>query len=240
MLAVLLLGGCGRGSEDFTVHIARPTERVMEALGHAQLDSAIASHFPGLKVDRTSPAPGDVLYTIPGDGRFPATVHLTFEGANGGKETVVHAAVDVPGVKVDFDGKTKVISEFKVELALRSIISAMGNKLESGGDLASDQKAFAQLLTALAIVTDSKQLALAKDIERNPDWYMGGFGSLYDGDDSGDRADAAYGNPAVGEDPNEAAREQVYREKERTAAAAAPADDTAGEDTRGSGGEAEE
>jgi hypothetical protein len=236
ILALLLLSGCGHGSEDFTVHIARPADRVMEALGHAQLDGKISGHFPSLKVDRTAPGKGEVLYTIPGDGRFPATIHLTFEAVNGGKETVVHAAVDVPPVKVDFAGEDKVISEFKVERVLRDLIEEAGSKLESGVDTAAQRKQLSQLLTALAIVTDSKQLALAKDMERNPDWYMGGFDSLYDGDDSdedGDRAAPAYGNPAVGEDPNGAAREQSYKDKARAADASAPMDEANGDNARG-------
>ena len=236
LLALLLLGGCGRGSEDFTVHIARPADRVLEVLGHVQLDGELAGHFPSLKVDRTAPNKGEVLYIIPGDGRFPTAIHLTFEEVNGGKETVVHAAVDVPPVKVDFAGKDKVISEFKVERALRRLIEAAGSKLESGGDTAPQRKEFSQLLTALAIVTDSKQLALATDMERNPDWYMGDMGSLYDGADSdedGDRAAPAYGNPAMGEDPNATAREQSYKDKARAADASAPMDEANGDNARG-------
>lgn len=236
LMAVLMLGGCGRGSEDFTVHIARPTDRVMDVLGHAQLDAEIASHFPSMKIDRTAPAKGEVVYTVPGDGRFPAMIHLTFEAVNGGKETVVHAAVDVPAVKVDFAGVDKVISEFKVERVLRELIEEAGSKLESGVDPAPQRKQLSALLTVLAIVTDSKQLAMAKDMERNPDWYMGGFDSLYDGgndDDSGDRAAPAYGNPAVGEDPNAAARRQGWKDKERAEEASAPMDEANGENARG-------
>ncbi len=236
LLALLLLGGCGRGSEDFTVHIARPADRVMEVLGHVQLDGELAGHFPSLKVDRTAPNKGEVLYIIPGDGRFPTAIHLTFEEVNGGKETVVHAAVDVPAVKIDLKGNDKVISEFKVERVLRDLIEEAGSKLESGVDTAAQRKQLSQLLTALAIVTDSKQLALAKDMERNPDWYMSGFDSLYDGDDraeDGDRAAPAYGNPAVGEDPNATAREQSYKDKARAADASAPMDEANGDNARG-------
>ncbi len=240
ILTLLLLGGCGRGSEDFTVRIARPADRVMQVLGHAELDRLIAGRFPGLKIERTQPASNEVLYTVPGDGRFPAAIHLAFEAVNGGKETVVHAAVDVPPVKVDFDGKTKVISETKVERALKDLIESVRTKLEAGGDTAGPEKDLSQLLSELAIVTDSKQLKLAQNMQRNPGWYMGGLDSNYDGENKEDRDRTegpapAYGNPAIGEDPNAAARQQQYKDKERAEDASAPMDEARGEDTRGDG-----
>ncbi len=79
ILALLLLGGCGQGREDFTVQIARPADRVMQVLGHAEFDRLVAGRFPGLKIERTQPASNEVLCTVPGDGRFPAAIHLTFE-----------------------------------------------------------------------------------------------------------------------------------------------------------------
>lgn len=240
ILALLLLGGCGRGSEDFTVRIARPADRVMEVLGHAELDGLIASHFPGLKIERSQPASNEVLYTVPGDGRFPAAIHLTFEAASDGNETVVHAAVDVPPVNVELDGKAKVISETKVERVLKDLIESVRTKIESGGDTAGPQKDLSQLLSTLAIVTDSRQLKLAKNMERNPDWYMRDFNTLYDGEDEEDRGQRdgpapAYGNPAIGDDPGAVARQQQYNEKERAEDASAPMDQTRGEDTRGDG-----
>ena len=227
------------------MRIARPADRVIEVLGHAELDSAIASQFPGLKVERTQPAHGEVLYTIPGDGSFPAAIHLTFEAVNGGKDTLVHAAVDVPPVKVELGGNSKVISETKVERALKDLIESTRTKLEAGGDTAAPQKELSQLLTALAIVTDSRQLKLAQEMQRNPDWYMGDLDSIYDNenDDDRDREDVparADGRPAVGEDPNAAAREQQYKEKERAEDASAPMDRAQGDEARADGSSGEE
>lgn len=237
LLAVLLLGGCGRGSEDFTVRVARPPERVMQTLGQAGLDGTISGHFAGLKVERTEPAENEVLYTIPGDSSFPAAIHLTFEAVNGGKGTVVHAAIDVPAVKVSLKGRSKVISEYKVESTLRSLVEKIGSKLEEGGDTMRERKEFSQLLTVLAIVTDSKQLNLAIDMESNPDWYMGGLDSLYDGDDAGfaDGPARPNGDYPAGEDPNAPARQQEYKDKARAADAAAPMDDADGDNARGAG-----
>ncbi len=233
-MAVVLLGGCGRGGEDFTVRIARPSERVIQELGHAGLDGEVSRHFPGLKIERSEPAANEVLYTIPGDNNFPAAIHLTFEAVGGGKETVVHAAVDVPSVKVALKGKSKVISEFKVEILLRELIEKVGKKLEMGGDTMPERKEMSQLLTGLAVVTNSKQLTLALDMERDPGWYQGGFGSWYDGDDSGFGTPPGYGSAPRAEDPAVAVREQEYREQERIARASAPMDDAEGDAARGS------
>ena len=238
ILALLLLSGCGRGSEDFTVRIARPADRVIEVLGHAELDGRIASYFPGLKLERTRPTSNEVLYTMPGDGSFPAVIHLTFESANG--DTVVHAAVDVPSVKVALEGKNKVISEFKVERALKELIETVRTKLEAGNDTAVPQKDLSQLLTALAIVTDTRQVKLAQEIQRNPESYMDTYGWLYDGDekdsDITQRNDApapAWGQPVPGDDPNAAVRAQSYKDKERTEDASAPMDEARGDGTSG-------
>ena len=234
VMAVVLLGGCGRGAEDFTVRIARPSERVIQELGHASLDGEVSRHFAGLKVERSEPAANEILYTIPGDSNFPAAIHLTFEAVDGGKETVVHAAVDVPAVKVSLKGKSKVINEFKVETLLRELVEKIGKKLEMGGDTVPERKEMSQLLTGLAVVTNSKQLRLALDMERNPGWYRGGFGSWYDGDDSGFGTPPGYGNAPRAEDPAIAVREREYREQERTAQAAAPMNDAIGDEARGS------
>ena len=61
------------------------------------VDAELAGLFPGLKIDRSKPEPGTVLYTIPGTGSFDATVQLTFTPANGGQGSVISVAVDVPG-----------------------------------------------------------------------------------------------------------------------------------------------
>ncbi|MFM5895740.1 MAG: hypothetical protein ACKOQM_15105 [Novosphingobium sp.] len=244
LLALLLLSGCGSGSEDFSVQIARPTDRVKDVLGRAAIDTKFSGLFPGLRIERSAPSKDEVLYTVPGDGSFPATIRLTFEALDGGKATVVHAAVDVPPLKLQLEGKAQQISEFKVERALRKIVEDMRSKLEEGGDVAQPSKDFSELLSALALVTDSKQLKLALDMERNPDWYMGRLGSIYGGDDGNDNRAGepapAYGNPAFGEDPNAPARRQQYAEKARAEEASRPMNDAQGVDPGGDNGSGED
>ncbi len=228
-LVMLMLAACGRGSEDFTVRIARPVDRVMQVLGHSGLDGKISGQFAGLKVERSEPGKNEVLYTLPGKGSASAQIHFVFEPVDGGKSTVVHAAIDMPPVTIDYKGKSKVISETRVEVAVRQLVGKIGTKLESGSDTVAERAEFAQLLTLLGIVSDSTMLQLALDMERNPDWYMGSWGSLYDREDTwSGRPDRAAGNRPVGIDPNAGARAQEDRARESANANAAPMNDAKG------------
>lgn len=233
--ASLLLAACGRGSEDFALEIARPADRVEAAFDHAGIDSEMSAVFPGLKVVRTKPADNEVLYTIPGDGDFPATIKLTFEASADGKTTKVHAAIDAPSSKVDFEGKTMVLSESKVETMVRGILRSAGRKLEDGKDIASEQQELSRLLTMLAIVTDSKQLKLAQDASKYPEWYLSGLGWMSEGG-GGDGAAYPYGEAAMGEDPGmDARREESFQrsaereEQQKAEGAGEPMDDAGGE-----------
>lgn len=237
--ASLLLAACGQGSDDFQINVARPADRVEAAFDHAAIDPMMSGLFPGLKVVRSKPADGEVLYTIPGDGSFPATIKLTFRPGKDGKTTVVHAAIDAPSTKVDFEGKAMVLSESKVEMMVRGILRSAGKKLEDGKDIASEQRAFSQLLTMLAIVTDSKQLKLAKDASKYPDWYMSGLGWMSEGGNY-DGPAYPYGEAAMGDDPGRAAeREESQQrsadreEKQKAEEAAEPMDDSRGDSAGG-------
>ncbi len=237
--ASLLLAACGRGNEDFKLNIARPAERVEAAFDHAGVDPEMAGVFAGLKVVRSKPAEGEVLYTIPGDGDFPATVKLTFEPSKDGKTTILHAAIDAPSTKVDFDGKTMVLSEAKVEKMVRGILRSAGKNLEDGEDIAAEQQAFSRLLTMLAIVTDSKKLKLAQDASKYPEWYMSGLGWMSEGG-SYDGPAYPYGESAMGEDPGAAAEREESRqqsadrqEQRKVEEAAEPMDDSEGDSAGG-------
>ena len=233
-LALLLLNGCGRGSEDFAVRIARPADRVAQVLGHGELDSELSGHFPGMKLQRAAPTNNDVVYTLAGDGAFPAVIHLTFEPVDGGKATVVHAAIDVPAAKIVMKGKTKEISEFRVERALKELVEKIGSKLEEGRDTAAERKEFSQILTVLEIVSSSKLLRRFTELADNPGASMRDWSELYDGGgDYGDGGAQPYGRAATGVDPAVAVREQEYREKERNSRAAAPMNDARGVEARG-------
>ncbi len=233
-LALLLLNGCGRGAEDFTLRITRPADRVATVLGHDGLDSELSRHFSGMKLQRAAPTKNEVIYTLAGDGAFPAVIHLTFEPVDGGKATVVHAAIDVPAAEIVLKGKTKEISEFRVERAMKKPVEKVGSKLEEGRDTAAERKEFSQILTVLEIVSNSKQLRRFAEMAENPGSFMRDWNEFYDGGGNyGDGGAQAYGRAATGIDPAAAVREQEYREKERISRAAAPMNDARGDEARG-------
>ncbi len=233
LLGTLLLTACGRGGEDFTVKIARPPSRVAVALGQIGLDQQMTTLFPGLKVDRTAPADGEILYTVPGNADFPAAVHFTLESAEGGKATIVHAAIDVPDVQVTIDKKSMVISETKVEIAVHDIVKDIGSKLEEGGDTVHEREKLSQLLTVLAVVTDTRNLARALDMQTHPEWYLAGLGWLGGDEGAGDYPVSPYGDPAVPQDPGAPARQQEARQQSQARDASAPMNDPVGDSAAG-------
>lgn len=205
---------------------------MIQALGHGELDTDLSGHFAGLKLQRTEPAKNEVVCTLPGDSAFPAVIHLTFESVEGGKATVVHTAINVPAIEIVLKGKTKEISEARVERAVKELVEKTGSKLEEGRDTMAERKELSQILTVLGIVSTSKQRRQFMALEANPGSYMGNWEALYDGSDSGVSA-LPYGRAAAGVDPGAALREQEYREKERTSQAAAPMNDAQGDTARG-------
>ncbi len=231
VLTSLLLTACGRGSEDFAVTVDRPVAKVTEAFGRVSMDNEFSQLVPGLRIVRTEPAKNEVLYSIPGDGKFPATIKLTFESAGGGQVTVVHAAVDVPSTAVEFAGKSMVVSENKVEKMIRDLLGSAKRKLEKGESIEDEKRDFGRVLTVLAIITDSKKLRLAQDMTNYPEWYASGLGWLGGGD--GDYVNYPYGDYAGGEDPGAAARQDEYRQHDAQREAAAPQDEARGDSARG-------
>lgn len=237
VMASLLLTACGRGSEDFAFAVDRPADKVQEALGKVSLTPDLGVMFPGLKVVRTEPAPGEVLFTIPGDGEYPVTIKLTFEPSADGKTSVLHAAIDVPDTKVTFAGKTKYISEAKVETLLGKLLRKAAQKLEHGQNIDSEKREFAEIMTILAITTDSRKLRLANEMAEYPEWYMEGLGWLMEG---GEGPQGSYGDPAIPDDPGAASRRDEYRqqqaereERSKAEEAAEPMDDARGDSARG-------
>lgn len=240
LLGTLLLAACGRGGEDFTVKIARPPSRVAAALGQISLDAQMSTLFPGLKVERTAPADGEIFYTVPGNAEFPAAIHFTLESIEDGKATVVHAAIDVPEVKVTFDKKSMVISETKVERAVHDIVKDIGGKLEEGGDTVHEREQLSQLLTVLAVVTDTRNLAHALDMQTHPEWYLAGLDWLGGSEGAGDYPVSPYGDPALPQDPGAAARQQEARQQNEARDASAPMNDPVGDSAAGDNPGAEE
>lgn len=167
----LLWAGCGDAAEDFAVAIKRPVAAVYAPLLAVDVGEARIV-FPGVTFVRTRPSDGEILYTIPGDGSFPATIRLRLESQNGGKTTVVHAIVNVPKVHARIDGQDKVLSEARIERQLESLLKSTGRSLEMGSSAQAETMRLSGLLLALAVATDKNQLARAIDLKSNPSKLM--------------------------------------------------------------------
>jgi hypothetical protein len=236
---VLVLSACGSGAaqEDFAVTKPEPVAAAFAALGAGALPPELRSLFPGLKVVRSRPDGRAVLYTIPASSGAESTILLTFESANDGGSTIVHAAVQVPAIRAQIDGQAKVISEAKIERDLRGLIT------DKSGEAA--RQALSGLLAAVAIATDAKAVAEAQRLMKDPRSRAAALEALgddlYESDDpeadadSVDRVEGRTPQPASDPDAaleraDDAAREAEWREERRLRAAGAAGDEASGDE----------
>lgn len=250
---VLMLSGCGqRGTEDFAIPVKRPVQAVYTPFSAIALPPEAQALFPGLKLEHSKPSENEVLYTIPGDGDFPAKVLLRFESTANGKETLVHATVDVPAVHATIGGQPKVVREGLVEMQLRNILKNSVNQFQSGSSGDGARSEFTQLLAAVAIATNKSAIASAMEMVKDPTKAIAALGALggdlferYDPEHDAETVDSAEGREASpGLDPNAAIEREEYararsnaREMERVEAASAPGDAAEGADTSGDNAE---
>ena len=238
------LAGCGRSNtEDFALTVKRPVASVFTPFSDVQIASEARTLFPTLRLTRTRPSDNEVLYTFPVEGQDPAVIRLVFESTEGGKATIVHATVNVPAIKTEFDGKPKVLSETLVELGLRKLIKAAASGMEAGssGEVAS--KEFAGLLTMLAIATDKQAMVRAQELLKDPA-RMAAAGALlerdyydrYDPETDAETVDRPQGDRAEVSDPNaaiereeDARAEERYREQDKLEKAAETGDSAVGD-----------
>lgn len=238
-LACLTLAGCGsgRGGEDFSVVVERPADRVLAALDGIRASDKYAELFPGVKVDRSRPGDGEVLYTIPGTGSFDAALRFRVVAVGGNKGAVIHAAIDVPSVRTNIAGKSMVLSESKVEHVVKGLLESAARKLAKGQSIERERQDLSELFLALGVVTDKNKLKLAEAMRDNPEWYSGGFsqyGSLSDADADAETPDAPYGEaPTPASDPQARVRANERTERDRLEQAAEPQDDAEGEKASG-------
>lgn len=218
--AVLLLSACG--SEDFSVRIARDPARVAEAFDEIRLDSALSTPFPGRKLTRTTPSENEILYTIGGNAGDPATIRFRFEPVESSKATVVHVAVDVPEMTVKIGGEQKELSEEKVELALRFIVSQLGNKLDSGESPSAARIKLSRLITVLSILSDRAATDKAMAMLDDPTLMIEQFAAQGGGPD-GDGA-----RLPLPSDPELELREQERMARRQQREAAMPMDSAKG------------
>ncbi len=234
----LVLTACGIGAarEDFAVTKAEPVAAAFAALSGGALPPELRVLFPGLKVVRSRPDDSSVLYTIPASDGTESTILLNFESADGGGSTIVHAAVQVPAIRAQVAGQNKVISEAKVELELRGLIT------DKSGEAARQE--LSGLLAAVAIATDAKAMVEAQRLMKDPRSRAAALEALgddlyepYDAEADADSADRVEGRaPQPASDPDaalerteDAAREAEWREERRLRAASAAGDEASGD-----------
>ena len=232
------LAGCGDGGEDFTVRIKRPAAAVIAPLSAINIGEAKAI-FPTMRVDRSRPSDLEVLYTIPSSAGSPSTIRLRFEPIESGAQTVVHATVDVPEMRVNFNGGLKQLSETKVERSIRQFIAETGRSLEAGSGGSGDSEKLSLLLTSIAIVTNEPFLRKAFEIRDDaasgsailaaldPDAFGG---DAVRGENVPENISQPMDNPEQAGAADESARSRTdWREEEAQEKAAEPMDDAATE-----------
>ncbi|WP_128891487.1 hypothetical protein [Erythrobacter sp. HKB08] len=130
ILPALALAGCGDGT-DFTVDVAGNAADVEAALN--KIDANQMSGLLSLKrVERSTPGPGQVLFTIPAHGDWEdATILFTVTGE--GENSRIAAAVDVPAIPVFMDGEEKYVAEDKVEDSLEEDLRDWADAYGNGG-----------------------------------------------------------------------------------------------------------
>ncbi len=243
-IACAMLTGCGKGSEDFTIAIDRPANQVISVFGDVAPDPQLALLFHDISIRRSTPAEGQVLYTIPGTDGEDSTILLTFEPGANGASTILHAAVDVPAIQVAIDGLPKVVSETKIERQLQEMLDATAARMKKGQDGGITRQSLSGLFSAVAIVTNKAMLSRMLKLKDDPSLAFRELGGLTD-DGAGDDADMAETNARgdagrAGEDPNAALRKEQWRaqaeearERRQQREAAEPMDDARGESAKG-------
>lgn len=203
LLLPLALAGCGgKGGEDFQVEVKRPPAAVVAPFTGVDVREAQVL-FAGLQLKRTRPSENEILYTIPGTGGAPSTVLLRFEPLRGGEATMVHATVEVPAIQMNIDGGRKVLSEMKVERALKSLIETTADDLEMGSAGAQGIARLSQLLVSLAVATNEKYLHQALEMRDDPERLIEALMAFGESSADGEMAQAEAGRPQ--DDPEAAA-----------------------------------
>lgn len=229
----LLLASCGSDGEDFMVEVKRPVAAVVAPFTATDLAEAQALSS-GLEIRRTRPSDTEIVYTIPGEST-DSVIRLQFEPLRGGEATLIHATVDVPPLRAKIDGVEKVLSEYKIERRLKSLIEAARSDLEMGSSAESGSQRLSVLLLGVAGATNRKYLeevlALKDDPERVTE-LLGSFGTAEEyAREAGDRPQD---NPEFAGVQDETAQARSeYRNEQAMAEAARPADDSTPMDDAG-------
>lgn len=151
----LMLAGCGGGGEDFSVELHRTPERVLASLSAIDLAEARQA-LPDLDIRKSQPGSNELVFTIASKGSDgkeagQSVIYLRLEPVRDGKGTVIHATVDVPATRVMMGKANMVLSEAKVEAALKKLLERSGQHPAhglAGGRTSGEMR---DLLVAVAV-----------------------------------------------------------------------------------------
>ena len=147
------MAGCG-GGEDFALEIAESPAAVYASL--RELNYSVEERmFEDLQIRTTRPRDNQIVYTVPADDGEETTIALTLEPIQGGRATRVHAAVDMPLIRIE--DREIVLSEWLIENELARVLA--GNSRRDGTR---------SLLLGLAIASNERHMDTMMLAETNP------------------------------------------------------------------------
>ena len=224
MLLAATLGGCGKG-EDFAVQAAAKPAAIMAQLHAVRWDNG-RMVFGDLPVRVERPGEGQIVWAFqfslyPGDKGQRGEIALRLEPVDQGKHTVIHGTINLPEVPVMMGEANQVLSENKVEDAVRQIVTRLAKHLEKHISTSGDVSEMGQAITAIAVIADFRTQARANEFKRHPEKLDGLAEGLYaaameksQSDDDQDE-DAGYasdtpssGNDWAGSSPTEDAEDE--------------------------------
>ncbi len=157
-LGAAMVAGCS-GGEDFAVDVQAPAQAVHAALGDLH-SSSLPSMLNLSAADKSSPEPGQILYSIPARGKSnPATILFDVDELKPARSRIT-VSVDIPAVKVSVN---EIVSEDKVEQYLEEELRAWAvtrSKGQSGLlEIDAMQSSMGSLAVALQYAGDLNALA---------------------------------------------------------------------------------
>lgn len=165
-------GGAGGNREDFALETRVSPDKVVSALSQVNWsEMQLALGALPIRYDRYHD--GTLGWTIqssdvnrrPGE---PGRIVLTLAPLDGGSSTRIGVAVAVPPVRMVLGRKDKVLSEEKVEHAIRKVLEQLTKNLDSRRDTSYSAGALGGLIAAVAVAANPGLQVRANQLQEDP------------------------------------------------------------------------